>query len=282
MTSPRQGFDFEPELPFPDNPFNAARLFMAVMAYPERGAGQPPDGLGVRFTEALWNYHVWSGRRAKGLRYIREKFSDPNFQPPVHRDFVGTLERGTRRMRRRTVAYSLFGTQLMRNFLDVLEESARLTREGLQEEAHIIIPGALAQPARPELWGRTRRSPLQIVEADVERWAKRFGLNATGRAADQRQKAKDLVRRAYLQSRPVMHMTHAFNQVCTEIGPKLEGWGDHDFILVLLWHPEAWVWNAIEMAETWRIGARHHFVPDYDPALMIKLLLPEKMRDIAP
>ena len=98
MTSPRQGFDFEPELPFPDNPFNAARLFMAVMAYPERGAGQPPDGLGVRFTEALWNYHVWSGRRAKGLRYIREKFSDPNFQPPVHRDFVGTLERGTRRM----------------------------------------------------------------------------------------------------------------------------------------------------------------------------------------
>ena len=170
----------------------------------------------------------------------------------------------------------------MRNFLDVLEESARLTREGLQEEAHIIIPGALAQPARPELWGRTRRSPLQIVEADVERWAKRFGLNATGRAADQRQKAKDLVRRAYLQSRPVMHMTHAFNQVCTEIGPKLEGWGDHDFILVLLWHPEAWVWNAIEMAETWRIGARHHFVPDYDPALMIKLLLPEKMRDIAP
>ena len=239
------GLDFEPEIELPENPFNAARVFLGALAYPERGAGQP-GGLGAPFTAALWNYVVWNGRQAKGLRYVREKFGDPAFKPPGKRDFEGTLERGLRRLRRRSTAYSLIGTQMINGFFAVAAEQARLVREGRRDEAFVTLPGANFEPCRPELWTRSTRSPRQTIGRDVDRWAKRFGLNTTGTAADAAQKTKDLVRRAYLQSRPVLHMAHALDRVCDEIGPTLDGWDDWDWLLVLLWNPEAWVWKAIE------------------------------------
>lgn len=60
------GMAFEPIVEIPDNPFNAARIYLSVMAYPEQGAGQP-GGLGVPFAEALWQYVIWDRRRAKGF-----------------------------------------------------------------------------------------------------------------------------------------------------------------------------------------------------------------------
>lgn len=275
------GGDFEPQILFPDNPFDAARVFLGAMAYPERGSGQP-GGLGAPFTAALWNYVVWNGRQARGLRFVREKFGDPQFKPPAKRDFEGTLGRGARRLRRRSTAYSLVGTQLINGFFSVLADQARLTRDGRRDEAFVTSPDAKFEPCRPELWVRNTRSPRQTIAQDVERWAKRFGLNATGQTADSAQKTKDLVRRAYLQSRPVLHMAHAIEYVCTEIGPKLEGWDDLDWLLVLLWNPEAWVWEAIATANRWRETSQYHFTPALAPTQMIELILPEHMRDNAP
>lgn len=103
-----RGIDFEPQVLFPANAFDAARVFLAVLAYPERGAGQI-GGLGILFTEAMWKYYVWTGRKAKGLRHVRERFCDTGFRPPVRREFEGTLERGIRRIGRRTAAYGLVG-----------------------------------------------------------------------------------------------------------------------------------------------------------------------------
>lgn len=101
--------------------------------------------------------------------------------------------------------------------------------------------------------------------------AEKFGLNLTGRSADDAQKTKDLVRRAWLQSRPVLHMAHGFNHIVDEVGPTLDGWEDWDWMLVLLWNPEAWVWRAIETAETWRQRSQFHFTPELAPDQMIAL-----------
>lgn len=262
--------DFEPEIVFPDNPFDAARVYLGATAYPERGAGQP-GGLGVGFSEAMWNYVVWNGRQAKGLRYVREKFGDPAFQPPAKRDFEGALNRGWRRLRRRSAAYSLVGTQMLNGFFGAGREAQKLAAEGREAEVYQLPIGAKVNPFRPELWMRATPSARAIVSRDIDRWAAEFGLNTTGKAADDEQKAKDLVRRAWVQSRPVLHMAHGFNTIVTDIGPTLDGWDDWDWMLVLLWNPEAWVWEAIETAETWRQLSRFHFTPELAPEQMIAL-----------
>ena len=227
------------------------------------------------FTEALWSYVVWNGRQAKGLRYVREKFGDPAFLPPAKRDFEGCLHRGWRRLRRRSAAYSLVGTQMLNGFFAVQREATRLTQQGRKDEAFDYRAGAKFNPVRPELWARNTPSARQVVGSNVGRWAKSFSLNETGTAADSDQKAKDLVRRAYLESRPVLHMAHAFNHVAIEIGPKLDGWEDWNWLLVLLWNPEAWIWEAIEIAERWRVMSKHHFTPDLAPEQMIALSSPK-------
>lgn len=269
------GIDFEPLVSFPDHPFDAARVFLAVLAYPEGGAGQP-GGLGIHFTEAMWKYFVWNGRRAKGLRYVREKFEDASFQPPVLRDFQGTLERGTRRIKRRTAAYGLVGNQMLNGFMRVLRETARLTHERRRDEAVVTIPGAAAAPARPELWEQSTRSPLQIISRDVDRWARKFGLNRTGTSSDSQRKAKDLVRRAYLQSRPVLHMAHAFDEVCCKVGEASDEWGEDTWLLLLLSHPEEWVWDAIDVANRWRLSSHSHLMPHLEPGHMIELVTSKK------
>ena len=262
--------DFEPEIVFPDNPFDAARVYLGAMAYPERGAGQP-GGLGIAFTEAIWNYVVWNARQAKGLRYVRDRFGDPAFAPPAKRDFEGALNRGWRRLRRRSAAYGMIGTQMINGFFAATAEASRLEVAGRHDEAYQLPKGAKVNPVRPELWIRTMRSARHYVSGDVDRWAKKFGLNVTGKAADDDQKAKDLVRRAWVQSRPVLHMAHGFNCIVTDIGPTLEGWDDWDWLLVLMWHPDKWVWQAIETAETWRRLSQYHFTPELAPDQMIAL-----------
>jgi hypothetical protein len=271
-------FEFEPFVELPENAFNAARIFLAVMAYPERGAGAP-GGLGVSFAAALWQYLVWNGRQARGLHYIRERFGDPTFRPPEKREFEGALNRGLRRLRRRSAAYSLVGTQMINGFFAASRDAQRLLDEGRRDEVTAAAPGAKVAPFRPELWRRVTRSPKGTIKVNVERWAERFGLNQTGSAADKDRKAKDLVRRAYLQSRPVLHMAHGFNRIVEEVGPKLDGWDDWDWVLVLLWNPDAWVWEAAKHASVWRQLSRHHFTPDLEPSHMIELV-PPKSREI--
>lgn len=262
---------FEPEVSFPDNPFNAARLFLAVMAYPELGAGQP-DQRGCEFTGALWSYVVWDARKARGLRYVREKFRDPQLRPPAKRDFDGALERGRRRLHRRGVAYDLMGTQLINGLFAVRREAAALLAAGRREEAFVTHPGAKYEPIRPSLWERHTPSARAVVNSNLDRWAQGFQLNETGRPADRPQKSKDLVRRAYLQSCPVLHMAHALNHVLTEQGPTFDGWEEADSLLILLWNAETWIDGAIEDARRWREGADHRMVPSPRTSEMIDLI----------
>jgi hypothetical protein len=272
--------DFDPVIEIPDHPFDAARVYLGVLAYPERGAGQL-DGLGVPFGEALWQYVVWNGRQAKGLRWIRDKFGDPNLKPPRKRDFEGALNRGMRRIERRIAAFDVIGNQMVNGFLNAGVRAHRLAAEGRRDEAFLIRPGAKFAPIRPELWEEATPSARRIVRRNLGRWSERFALNDTGPPADPSQKAKDIIRRGFLQSRPVLHMAHGLNRICAEVGPTLEGWDDWDWLLVLLWNPDAWVWEAIRHATIWRLLSGLRQMPQLAPEQMIELV-PPKVREITP
>ncbi len=272
--------DFEPVVDIPTNPFDAARVYLAVLAYPERGAGQL-GGLGISFGAALWQYVVWNARKAKGLRWVREKFRDPQLQPPRKRDFEGALNRGLRRIERRVAAFDIVGNQMLNGFLNAGLKASRLTAAGKRDEAYVIQPGAKFAPIRLELWEEATPSARQIVRRNLDRWSDRFALNDTGRPADPEQKEKDIIRRGFLQSRPVLHMAHGLNRILDEIGPTLQGWDDWDWLLVLLWNPDAWVWQAIENAITWRLLSRFPQMPKLAPEQMIELV-PPKEREIMP
>lgn len=271
---------FEPIVEFPDNALNAARVYLAVMAYPEMGAGQP-DGLGVPFGSALWQYVVWDGRRAKGLRWLRERFGDPELRPPRKRDFEGTLHRGLRRIERRVAAFDIVGNQMITGLLNVHRKAAQFAAAGREQEVYVIQPGAKFAPIRPEFWEKATPSPRAVVRRNLPRWSERFGLNETGASADPKQKEKDLIRRGYLQSRPVLHMVHGLNRICDEIGPTLEGWGERDWLLVLLWNPDAWIWQAIEHAVVWRLLSHLHQMPKLAPEHLVDLV-PPKGHEIMP
>lgn len=271
----RSRLDFEPEIIFPASPIDAARIFLGAMAYPELGAGQP-GGAGIAFTEAMWGRMMWSRRKAKGLRQIRQERSDPEFSPPQLREFEGTYFRGVRRLRRRQVAYGLVGTQLFQNFLAAQTEAARLIKLGKPEEALIINPNSRFAPTRPEIWARTVTSPKALISGNIDGWASRFGVNKTGSAADSEQKAKDLVKRAYAPSRPVLHMAYAIDRAATEFGPAMGGWDEGDNVLVMLVNCDRWIWQAIEWAERWRMLSASHFLPGWNPEQMIALSAPQK------
>ena len=251
-----------------------------MLAYPEHGAGQP-GGLGVPFGAALWQYVVWNGRKAKGLRWVRERFGNPALQPPRKRDFEGALNRGLRRVERRLAAFDVVGNQMVNGLINAGLHASRLARAGRADEAYLLQPGAKFAPIRPELLSAATPSPRGIVRRDLPRWSERFGLNETGKPADSMQKEKDIIRRGFLQSRPVLHMAHGLEQIVAEVGPTLTGWDDWDWLLVLLWNSDAWVWQAIEHAVVWRQLARFHYFPQLAPEQMIELI-PPKGREITP
>ena len=120
---------FEPEVVIPDNDFEAAVMYFAVMAYPELGAGQIGQP-GSRFANALVNYSLWSAKQSRGLRWLRERRNDAAFTAPRKRDFEGLIQRGFRRVRRRTAAYSILGTQLLTGFFEVRRIGAEAIKIG--------------------------------------------------------------------------------------------------------------------------------------------------------
>src|SRR5690606_13027913 len=104
---------FEPEIVFPDQPFEAAFVYFGAMAYPEQGAGTEGRP-GSEFANALAKFSIWSCCKARGLRYLREQYGDPSAVAPQKREFQGAFERGMRRVERRIAAYDLIGTQILR------------------------------------------------------------------------------------------------------------------------------------------------------------------------
>lgn len=266
--------DFEPEILFPENAFNAARIFLAVMAYPERGAGQP-GGQGVSFVEALWSYPIWSATKVYGRKKIYQKLADKAAGVPRKRDFEGALNRGMRRIERRIGAYDIVGNQIINGFINGWLEANRLVRDGRREEALVMSPNGERGFMRPELCVKHTPSPRKVVRNNLPRWSERFALNDTGAPSDANQKEKDIIRRGYIQSRPVLHMAHALNMIYTDTAPSFDGWGDYDPLLVLLWNCDAWVWDAIDHAIHWRAFSKLQTGTELHPECMIKLIAPK-------
>lgn len=256
---------FEPEIIFPEHPYEAAIMYIAVMAYPEQGAGQIGQP-GYEFANALVEYGVWSVSKSRGKRSIRERKNDPNFRVPRKRDFEGTLEHGLRRVRRRFAAYSLVGNQLLQGFFNVRALGAKAINEGKISKAFHLNPEGGYQPVKAELWERGIPEIGAILSSAEPRWSDRLGLNKTANPADRRQKIKDLKRRAYKPSVPVLHMAHALSEAVENLSPQIEDFEKREPFNAMLFNSEKWIWEAIDSAQRWReaVGIGHMFKFDRD------------------
>lgn len=250
MGSPSNSM-FEPAVVFPDDPYAAACMYFGLMAYPEPGAGLP-GGRGSEFAHALQKYQLWATKRAKGQSFLRETLRDPHFRAPRRREFEGALERGRRRIFRRMAAFDVVGTQLINGFFRVQALASKALRDGQPEKAFHMVADANFGPVRSELWQQAVPSSQQLLRSNPHRWAEKFALNATGNPADPRQKAKDLNRRAFETSIPVLHMAHGLNEAVVKVAGSINGWGQRDPILALILNAELWLWDAVDAAERWR------------------------------
>ena len=255
--------DFEPEVIFPSDGYQAAIIFLAVIAYPERGAGQVGRP-GSKFANALADYCVWSARQSRGLKWLREQRNNPNYVAPRKRQFEGILEHGLKRISRRSAAYSVYGTRLLRGFSGVLAEGQRALNNGRPEEAfHKSADGSFG-PAKQVLWEKAMPSARQVIASNQSAWSDRLSLNKTGEPADPNQKAKDLYDRAYCSSVPVLHMVHSLSVIVPDVSKNINGWDQREPFSALLMNFDKWIWQAIDLAEGWRnigVSQLHSFSP---------------------
>jgi len=265
---------FEPEIAIPENDFEAAVIYFAVMAYPELGAGQIGQP-GSKFANALVDYCLWSAKQSRGLGWLREKRNDESFTAPHKRDFEGLLQRGLRRLRRRSVAYSIFGSQLLTGFFEVRRIGAEAIKIGQPEDAFVSIEQGRFGPAKPDLWQSAMPSIRKVIRADEEKWADRLALNKTGRPSDPDQKVKDLYERAFLSSVPVLHMAHGLETILNETSRSISGWDNREPFSALLLNSEKWVWKALAEAERWRCASSMRIGP-FSQGDQIKLVLPSR------
>lgn len=133
----RGAIEFEPKVEFPDSAFDAARMYLALMAYPAKGEGLPGER-GCRLTEAFWEYYMWNWRRVRGLREVRGALGQPHFNTPRQRQFEGAIDRGRRRIMRRIGAYTIVGNQMVNGMLNANQIAFRMkptNRSGLADAA---------------------------------------------------------------------------------------------------------------------------------------------------
>ncbi|MGQ0661483.1 hypothetical protein [Sphingosinicella sp.] len=262
---------FEQEVVFPSHPFEAAYVFCAVMAYPEEGAGRI-GGPGSEFANALVQFSLWATSKARGLPFVRNAKRDPSYVAPKKREFRGALDRGRRRIDRRLAAYDLFGSQILTAFFNVRQLGAKALREGRADEAFHMHPEGGPSPARAELWEKAVPSARKFIKGSASHWAEKFALNVTAKPSDPDQKAKDIKRRAFEPSIPVLHMAHALNECAQKYGPRIPRWGERDPVLAMILNAELWIWEALEVAETWRSIPHFPGIDYLDPNRMIRLL----------
>ncbi|PQM25899.1 hypothetical protein CVO77_12350 [Sphingopyxis lindanitolerans] len=268
----RGAIAFEPKVEFPDNAFEAARMYLALMAYPELGEGQPGER-GCRLTEAFWEYYMWNWRRVRGLREVRAALAAPRFNTPRQRRFEGAVERGRRRIMRRFAAFDIVGSQMVSAMFNANDIAYRMKSAGEDpfERSHTGGHATL----RTDIWQRAMPSARRIIRNNLPGWSESFDLKESVVPADPIQKERDLVARGFVQSRPVIHMVHGINQILEDHEKDLYALGDADWLLVLLWNCEIWIWEAIEHAERWRILSGWTRMPMIAPDLMVELVSPK-------
>lgn len=264
------GITFEPEIVLPADPYEAAIVYLAALAYPEAGAGHEGQR-GSRFADALASAAIWSCAKVRGLRYIREQRNDPGYVAPKKRAFQGAFDRGMRRIYRRSAAYDLVGTQLVRGFFAASAIGQKAIREGRTDQVYHVHPEGGPSPMREEVWDKAMPSIRKVIASSGDHWSQRLSLNTTGKPADRDQKVKDDYDRAFLSSVPVLHMMHGLNQAMHEHGKAIPRWGEREPVMAMMMNAQLWIWDAVKWAEQWRQIAHHGPGTSFGPDDMVAL-----------
>lgn len=73
-------------------------------------------------------------------------------------------------------------------------------------------------------------------------------------------------------------MAHGLNQILADKTISLTGLERADWLLVLIWNADAWVWKAIDHAVSWRKFTSWDRFTQLSPGLMIELVPAKKMQ----
>lgn len=244
----------EPNIKFPDDPFEAGIVYYAVMAYPQKGAGQL-GGSGSEFADAMIKFTLWSCKQARGLNYLRDQTQNTKFLAPQKRQFVGRFERGMRRVERRFSAYDIVGTQALQMFFGASEIVDKAKRAGEYDQLFYDGPPGSPRPMKFEYLEKAVPSAFGIIRQSPDHWSDRLTVNRVGLTADHTQKTKDIYRRMFKPSIPVLHMAHGLSECMHEHGKKIKGWPDREPLTAMLLNASLWIEDAIQLAEQWRTSA---------------------------
>lgn len=227
--------DFEPVVEFPDDPFDAARMYLAVLAFPERGAGME-GGNGAKFSEALFELAARRFKEQRGAKALQAALGE---QHPALRDMRPLrrkFDQGCRRIWQRLWTLQLYRQRTTTGLMEVAPNTSPFTLHDLQS----ATPPAGA-----------------ILRRDLPAWSARLALNMTGLRGDTPSaRIHDLKRRAANPSRPVLHVAHGLEWSLASARNIIPIRHDAHPLLAALFNPEPWIWIAIELAEEWRLAAR--------------------------
>ena len=180
----------------PADPYLAAAMFLAVLAYPEPGNGAA-GAAGERYALAL------NCARILELKSLYPEKVNPNLELPTKKEISGLLSRGARRIMRRLAARDLWAELAVSGALPVIGQ-----------------PMADA-PARVR---RNRDSFRQAVLRDPERWAFRLSLKSVASQINSGNKKRDIesdirnMRKQYKDSMAVIHFVSALYSIIGAYG----------------------------------------------------------------
>jgi hypothetical protein len=211
-----------------------AALFLGVLAYPEAGAGDPDNGAGARFTDALRHYAVWTARRQYGLRQVRSIGLDP----AARESWEGTLFNGGARIKRRLAALRAWS---------------------------FVRPWVVGDPSpddAAELGSLPVNSIRSVIRHDLERWHRALRLDGfRGAPSDEEGVVRQL--RSYInESKAVLHMAaelrDAMKLVATLPHHADLPYGERTSWRRAWLNADKWIDGAIARAEQFRTSQEPH------------------------
>lgn len=263
---------FIPEVEFPSDPFEATFIYFALMAYPEFGAGERGKA-GAKFADALASYSLFKARQTYDLGWLRKERQDATFCPPQKRQFERALLHGRQRIEQRFAAYDLYGEQMLQGLFQAMAVGTQSIKNGRPEDVYHMNPTGGPSPMRAEVIRASTPGMRKLLSQSANYWASRLGLNEPGRLGESQiaEKAKNLRRRAFVPSIPVLHMVHAFNECSRKFGPRIDSWEERDPVEAMLFNGSLWIGEAIVEAEKWRIKRHPSIGLSLKPDMMVRL-----------
>ena len=102
---------FEPFADFAGAPHDMSRLYLSIMAFPERGAGIP-SGEGAQFFESFHDFYLWSVSKNYGKPSLKGQIV------PTKRQVELKLGRGIARIKRRISIYDYYTSKVYRENIE--------------------------------------------------------------------------------------------------------------------------------------------------------------------